>query len=155
MRYIGNKTRLLPFILGAVRKLGLEPGTAHDAFAGTAAVGSALKGAGWVVASSDLMAYSHVFQQAYVVADGIPSFRELARRDAGVRRAIADTEPEEGLSPAANAVRAVGLHLASGRPPVRGFITEHFSPAGGRMYFTEANASRIDSARTELGRAHA
>ena len=81
MRYIGNKTRLLPFILRTLRRLGIQPGTAHDAFAGTAAVGRALKAAGWTVASSDLMSYSHVLQQAYVVAQNVPSFRELAKHE--------------------------------------------------------------------------
>jgi adenine-specific DNA-methyltransferase len=150
MRYIGNKTRLLPFILGAIRKLGIESGTAHDAFAGTAAVGRALKGAGWRVASSDLMSYSEVFQQAYVVATSIPSFRELARHEPSVRRAVKDAQPDPELPPAVTALRAVGEWLTSGIPDERGFVTEHFSPAGGRMYFSEENASRIDAARRAL-----
>ena len=150
MRYIGNKTRLLPFILGAIRKLGLDPGSAHDAFAGTAAVGRALKGDGWRVASSDLMSYSHVFQQAYVVAGEIPSFADLARHDAGVRQALDRAEPGEGLSLRANALRTVALHLATGLAPEEGFVTRQFSPLGKRMYFTEANASRIDAARRTL-----
>ena len=45
MRYIGNKTKLLPFLARTIAKLGIEPGGAHDAFAGTAAVGRALKAA--------------------------------------------------------------------------------------------------------------
>ena len=149
MRYIGNKTRLLPFILGTIRRLGLEPGTAHDAFAGTAAVGRALKGAGWRVASSDLMSYSHVFQQAYVVADAVPPLGELARREPDVRRAIRNA-PDDGAPAPARALDAVARHLASARPDERGFVTEHFSPVGGRMYFTEANALRIDTARRAL-----
>jgi adenine-specific DNA-methyltransferase len=31
--------------------------------------------------------------------------------------------------------------------PLEGFIYEHYSPAGGRMYFTEQNAARIDAIR--------
>ena len=155
MRYIGNKTRLLPFILGTIRKLGIDPGTAHDAFAGTAAVGRALKGAGWRVASSDLMSYSHVFQQAYVVADELPSLDDLARRDAAVGRAIREAPTDAAATDAITALRAVAAHLATGRPAERGFVTEHFSPAGGRMYFTEANASRIDAARRALHEWHA
>jgi len=68
MRYIGNKTRLLGFITSAIDRLGIQCGTAHDAFAGTSAVGRALKERGWRVASSDLITYSYVFQRAYVVA---------------------------------------------------------------------------------------
>ncbi|MBA3558169.1 MAG: DNA adenine methylase, partial [Gemmatimonadaceae bacterium] len=77
MRYIGNKTRLLPFILDTMGTLGIPPGTAHDAFAGTASVGRSLKSRGWRVVSSDLMTYSYVFQRAYVVAGRIPAFAKL------------------------------------------------------------------------------
>lgn len=150
MRYIGNKTRLLPFILGTLRRLGIAPGTAHDAFAGTAAVGRALKAAGWRVASSDLMSYSYVFQQAYVVAQEVASFRELGRHEPAIRRAIGKWEGDPGLSPRENALRAVGAYLALERQPERGFVTRNFSPAGERMYFTEENAARIDASREAL-----
>jgi adenine-specific DNA-methyltransferase len=147
VRYIGNKTRLLPFILGALRRLGIEPGTAHDAFAGTAAVGTALKGAGWRVASSDLMSYSYVLQQAYVVASELPSFADLARHDPEVRRAVGGNgEGERSLE----SLRAVGDLLAASRAAEPGFFTTNFAPPGGRMYFTEENARRIDSARSSL-----
>jgi len=90
MRYIGNKTRLLPFLERTLRRLGIEPGSAHDAFAGTASVGRALKAAGWRVASSDIMTYSYVFQRAYVVAQRSPSFAALRAGDAdGARDATA------------------------------------------------------------------
>src|SRR5215216_5212164 len=88
MRYIGNKTRLLPFIRRAVRTLGLGPGAAHDAFAGTAAVARALKEDGWRVAASDVMTYSYVLQRAYVVAEREPgrdTLRALRAADADFR----------------------------------------------------------------------
>ena len=69
MRYIGNKTRLLPFILRTLNKGGIPVGSVHDAFAGTASVSRALKANGWRVHSSDLLMSSYVFQRAYVVAD--------------------------------------------------------------------------------------
>lgn len=88
MRYIGNKTRLLPFLMRSVRRLDVAPGAAHDAFAGTAAVGRALKGEGWRVVSSDLMTYSYVLQHAYVVAHRMPSFRALCADDPELARAL-------------------------------------------------------------------
>jgi adenine-specific DNA-methyltransferase len=151
MRYIGNKTRLLPFVLGTLRRLGLRPGTAHDAFAGTAAVGRSLKEAGWRVASSDLMTYSYVFQRAYVVASRRPSATRLAAADPLVRRALRSA----ALRARANGDGALGLlaaYLTHAVEPEAGFVTHHFSPAGGRMYFTEANAARIDAARAALHR---
>lgn len=128
MRYIGNKTRLLPFILRTLKASGIKVGSAHDAFAGTASVGRALKACGWQVHSSDLLMSSYVFQRAYVVAERAdPNIEESARE-------LSELEPREG------------------------FITRHFSPGfvdgagAGRMYFTPENAGRIDSAREELER---
>jgi len=125
MRYIGNKTRLLPFILRTLNKGGIAVGSVHDAFAGTASVSRALKARGWRVHSSDLLVSSYVFQRAYVVADcADPLLGEMASE-------LAALAPRES------------------------FISRHFSPAGGsesegRMYFTPPNAGRIDAAREEL-----
>lgn len=125
MRYIGNKTRLLPFILRTLERERIPTGSVHDAFAGTASVSRALKSEGWRVHSSDLLMSSYVFQRAYVVADTAdPSIGEMAAELAKL-------------------------------PPVRSFISRHFSPAGeatsaGRMYFTPDNALRIDAAREQL-----
>jgi adenine-specific DNA-methyltransferase len=151
MRYIGNKQRLLPFILRALRGLGVEPGTAHDAFAGTAAVGRALKETGWRVASSDLMTYSYVFQRAYVVAQDVPSFADLRAADPEVRRALRSPRFREAVrARGGSPLAAVAEYLARWLEPERGFMAEHFAPAGGRMYFTQANAERIDAVRRRL-----
>src|SRR5689334_24955404 len=102
MRYIGNKTRLLPFILRTLDKEGIGAGVVHDAFAGTASVGRALKEKGWQVYGSDLLMASYVLQRAYVVADSADqSTYELA-------------EELSRLAP---------------RPS---FVSQHFSPKIGR-----------------------
>src|SRR5262249_1348883 len=88
MRYIGNKTRLLRFILHALDRLGILPRRAHDAFAGTAAVGRALKAAGWSVVTSDLMTYSYVLQRAYVVTSRASSLTTLLRHEPALRAFI-------------------------------------------------------------------
>jgi adenine-specific DNA-methyltransferase len=165
MRYIGNKTKLLPFLGSAIAKLGIAPGVVHDAFSGTAAVGRALKAAGWRVHSSDLMTYSYVMQRAYVVASRVERFDALAKADPLVRMLFAD----RGLGLARRSIvgagdglaldpgglsrsrtQAIGDHLAKGLPPIDGFFARNFGPAGGRMYFTDENARRIDAARTTL-----
>ena len=120
MRYIGNKTKLLSFLSSRIRRLGIEPGIVHDAFAGTAAVGRALKAEGWRVHSSDLMTYSYVMQRALVVASRTRGVDALARR------------------------------LTREGTPHDGFFARNFGPAGGRMYFTDENARHIDGARTAL-----
>jgi adenine-specific DNA-methyltransferase len=128
MRYIGNKTRLLPFILRTLRRSGIAVGSVHDAFAGTASVSRALKADGWRVHSSDLLMSSYVFQRAYVVANCVqPDLVDRAR-------------------------------ALSNLPTGYGFLSRHFAPTTGdakepgRMYFTAENAGRIDSAREELER---
>ena len=164
MRYIGNKTKLLPFLRSAIARLGIAPGVAHDAFAGTAAVGRALKADGWTVHSSDLMTYSYVMQRAYVVASRVEDFDALAKADPEVRRlfarsheadAIAAPGARNGARPApaerhVTRMSAIADHLSSGVPPVDGFFARHFAASGGRMYFTDENARRIDAARTVL-----
>lgn len=151
MRYIGNKTRLLPFLLGAIRKLGLTAGTAHDAFAGTAAVGRALKAEGWRVASSDLMEYSYVFQRAYVVANRMPSFADLRASDSRVARAFRDKEiVARARANGAGALGVVASVMADRLEPSAGFVTRRFSPRGERRFFTVENAMRIDAAREAL-----
>jgi adenine-specific DNA-methyltransferase len=144
MRYIGNKTRLLRFIMRKVHRLGIEPGRAHDAFAGTAAVGRALKAVGWSVVSSDLMTYSYVLQRAYIVASRTPSLTTLLHHEPLLRKAVAsNTDSSTALS-------VVAQFLASGIDPHDGFISRHFAPSGDRMYFTSENAARIDAARLRL-----
>ncbi len=149
MRYIGNKTRLLPFLLRTIERLEIAPGGAHDAFAGTATVGRALKSAGWRVVSSDLMTYSYVFQRAYIVALRSPTFAALRAGDAELRRAF--RSPAFQRSVAGNgALGAVCEYLARWIDVERGFIGSNFAPAGGRMYFTQENADRIDAIRRRL-----
>lgn len=155
MRYIGNKTRLLPFIRKAVRSLGIKPGIAHDAFAGTASVGRALKSDGWVVASSDLMTYSYVLQHAYVVVQRMPSFAALRASDPEVRRAL--RSPALRVRAAARGgtpLHAIAEYLNAWVEPEKGFMSCHFSESGGRMYFTDENAGRIDVVRRLLHEWH-
>jgi adenine-specific DNA-methyltransferase len=149
MRYIGNKTRLLPFLMSTIERLALTPKTAHDAFSGTAAVGRALKAAGWRVASSDLMTYSYVFQRAYVVAQRSPSFAALRAGDPELRRAHRSPAFRKSVA-GKGALGAMSEYLTRWIDAERGFIGTHFAPAGGRMYFTQENADRIDAIRGRL-----
>lgn len=163
MRYIGNKTRLLSFIQRAAGTIGLAGGTMHDAFSGTASVGRAFKSLGWRVASSDIMTYSYVFQRAYVVAQRSPSFADLRAgvadlrttlRSKRFRETVAARRPRPGDGSAAAGARggleAVAEYLSRWIEPEVGFVTRHYSPRGGRMYFTEENAGRIDAIRRRL-----
>ena len=152
MRYIGNKTRLLSFITRAIDRLGIQPGRAHDAFAGTSAVGRALKERGWRVVSSDLMTYSYVFQRAYVVAQREPSIAALRAGDPDLRRAMRSERFRSQATRREGSLGMVAEYLERWLDPCVGFFASHF--AGERMYFTRENAARIDAIRTTLHHWH-
>ncbi len=145
MRYIGNKTRLIPFILDTVERLRPEAGVACDPFAGTASVGQALKSRGWAVRCGDLMAFSYALQIALVELDRTPRFPAKLLGEAN-----GNDVDRRWL-----AYSSLLKHLHD-LPESHGFIREHFSPAGraaaehGRMYFTPANAGAIDAVRDRI-----
>lgn len=141
MRYIGNKTRLLDFIHRVLRSRGIAPGTAFDPFTGTASVARALKRWGFDVVASDVLEFAYVFGRAYVEVAAIPDFSGLA----------------DEIAPHPPTLAGALAHL--GRlPPDPGFLHEHFTPEGEegrrheRMYFTPANAARIDAIRATIER---
>lgn len=178
MRYIGNKTKLLPFIGDFLTRRRIRGGRALDAFAGTAAVGSFLRARGFAVVACDIMTYSYVFQRAYVVADNAPRLADLARdpRFAAARDRPAFDAAREARSRTRSDARADAssarddvdverrrpledalLYLDSILDGRADFVTSHFSApnddaggAVGRMYFTRANAMRIDAIRCQL-----
>jgi adenine-specific DNA-methyltransferase len=142
VRYLGNKTKLVPFLLDVLRGLDVSPGVVCDPFAGTGSVGRALKIAGWRVHGGDLLALSYAYQVSRVELDRTPEFPATLRE------------------PAARSGRSLSyaevLRSLERLPPARGFVTEHFTPAGsegerhGRMYFTPENGGAIDAIRDRI-----
>lgn len=143
LRYIGNKTKLVPFLMETLAELELPPGVACDPFAGTASVGRALKAAGWRVHCGDLMAASYAYQVARVELDRTPSFTGVLSGAGTSRRSLS---------------YGAVLRLLESLPPRPGFVTEHYTPAGedgrahGRMYFTPENGAAIDAMRETVAR---
>ena len=141
MRYIGNKTKLVPFLLETLDGLGLSPGLACDPFAGTASVGRALKMAGWCVHCGDLMAASYAYQVARVEMDRTPHYSGALAGGVGTRRYLS---------------YSAVLRVLEALPPTQGFVTEHYTPVGedgrehGRMYFTPENGAAIDAVRERI-----
>ena len=139
MRYIGNKSKLIPFIRQALEQLGIEGKSACDPFAGTAAVARFLKNHGYSVTTSDIMSFSFVLQWAYVVVDRIPAFDGLA--------SLVELDD--------NPLSATVAYLNQ-TDPIHGFIYDHFSPEGQagseheRRYFTPENAAKIDAVRRRI-----
>jgi adenine-specific DNA-methyltransferase len=142
VRYLGNKTKLLDFIQHRIERRGIA-GTAVDPFSGTASVGLRLKTLGFRVIASDIMSYAYVFARAYVQAPGLPDAPGLADEVLAVRGRDAPSFHD------------VVDHL-NGLEPLPDFVHRQFSPDGaggrehGRMYFTPANAARVDHIRNRI-----
>lgn len=145
MRYLGNKTKLLPFILRTLDRLAIPAGTAVDPFAGTASVAAALKRRGWRVRAGDLMACSYALQVARVALDRAPDFPS----------ALVDGEAEAG-DERVSYVRLLAELEGEAAEGEAGFVTMHYTPGGrpgrrhGRMYFTPENGRRIDEVRRRI-----
>lgn len=130
MKYIGNKTRLLPFIEHTITSSGISlSGTFIDIFGGTGSVGKHFKDLGMQVISNDIMTYSYVFQQVLIRINQVPSFDKLKLG---------------GLEQVLNWLNQL--------PGIKGYVFENFAPSGkfGRQYFSDTNAMRIDAVREQI-----
>jgi adenine-specific DNA-methyltransferase len=128
MNYIGSKLTLLPFLEKVFHQVtdGSEK-VFCDLFAGTGAVGRHFKSLGLQVIANDLQYYAYALNKAYLEINETPAFTGL--------RALSGQEP---------------LAFINELPNVAGFIANHYSPAGGRMYYTEANAQKADAIRQAI-----
>ncbi|MGI8586453.1 MAG: DNA adenine methylase [Chloroflexia bacterium] len=126
MRYIGSKENLLGLIDRTVSEHGIAGGVFCDLFAGTTVVGRHFKRQGYRVISNDLMEYSYVFGKAYIENN-------------------AEVDRLEQL-----------LAYLNSLPPVRDFMFDNYSDEGTasaefrRMYFSAANAGKIDAIRCRI-----
>ncbi|MCJ7446118.1 MAG: DNA adenine methylase [Bacteroidales bacterium] len=131
MRYYGAKTKLLPFIENVVKKTGVN-GTSNfvDLFAGTSAVGKHFKKLGYTVISNDTLEFSYALAKTYIELNAEPQFKKLK----------SNLKLKNG-----NEVLFDYLNKLDFRK--EGFMTENYSPSGGRQYFSDDNALRIDTFR--------
>ncbi len=137
-RYIGNKSRLLPNLLRAIREEVGESGVIADVMAGTGSVAAALRQNGYQVIASDVMTYSRHHLVTQLQLNSAPPFNKLK-----------EFEGVDGYT-------GVLEHLNS-LPPMSGYFYREFSPEGHpkngappRKYFTPANSRKIDALRKQL-----
>lgn len=171
VRYIGNKTKLLPFIGDLLERKGIRPTRVFDAFSGTAAVGRYLKARGSSVAACDLMTFSYVFQRAYIVADAYPAFAGLlddpnvrqvrARPDfaprvdrrVGRRIAAATAAAARGAEPSATrALDEILVYLDRYLDPHESFISRHFAAPHAAIATGQARDSELADLVDDPGR---
>lgn len=125
MRYIGSKKKLLHAIDGYISQFldGTEQSFA-DLFAGTNAVGLHFKPR-YKIISNDILYFSHLHAQAFIAQNQNPEFLGISH---------------------------IGCPIAylNGLNPVAGYFSQSYSTLGGRMYFTEENAGKIDAVREQI-----
>jgi adenine-specific DNA-methyltransferase len=157
MRYIGNKTKLLPAIESLLESRGVAPGsTLLDVFAGTASVARRMKTLGYRVIANDIMACSAVAARATIGVAGPPELASLVSR-APFRKFLATTAGraavERVAAPAtcegeALALRAALAYLNERAPEREGVIARQYSESGPgeRRFFRAETGRRIDGA---------
>jgi adenine-specific DNA-methyltransferase len=142
MNYIGSKLTLLPFLEDVFRQVtdGSEK-VFCDLFAGTGAVGRHFKRVGLQVLANDLQYYAYVLNKAYLEINEPPAFALLHaayKDEIKTHRSLFNDPLQETLA------------FINDLPGVAGFITNHYSPAGGRMYYTVENAQKADAIRMAI-----
>lgn len=129
MRFIGNKTRILPHIKNLMDEHELNTGTFVDLFAGSGSVGDYFKDK-FKIISNDMLYCTSVFAEAKTSYGLPPSFDKFQK--------------EYKMSP----YDYWNSYDYSKEKP--GFITLEYSPQGNRKFFKEKNAIKIDVIRRQL-----
>lgn len=131
MRYYGAKTKLLPFIEQVVKKTGVNgPSNFVDLFAGTSAVGRHFKKLGYTVIANDTLEFSYAIAKTYIELNEEPQFKKL-----------------KSHLKLKNGNEVLFDYLNKLKYQKKGFISDNYAPKGGRKYFSDENALRIDTFR--------
>ena len=132
-RYLGNKTRLTPWLLEIISQYVSSGSVIADPMCGTASASLAFSEAGFNVRASDLLRCSYIFANSRLLFSSEASFANF------------------GMS------YADALHQLNTIEPKFGYFSKEFgesgSPANGRAprrYFTATNAGRIDAIRLQI-----
>lgn len=132
MRFIGGKTLIIPYIIELIKEKTIDVKSISDVFAGSGVVSREFKNLGYDVISNDLMYFSYVLLRGTVGINSKLEFKNLNI-----------SNPIEHLN---------NLNLENMNLDLENcFIYQNFSPKGGRMYFTEENALKIDLIRVQIG----
>ena len=144
MRFIGNKENLVDKIYQVMQSKNIKGNSFFDVFSGTTSVSKYFKKLNYQVFSSDILYFSYVLQQAYIVNNQEPSFKKLLSK--------IDTSSNLLLP---SPLLLVVEHLNQIKP-VKGFIYKNYTPSGTselkqpRMYFSDENGKLIDAIRQQI-----
>jgi adenine-specific DNA-methyltransferase len=134
MRFLGNKTRMLANIRKVIIDNKIDGNIFCDLFAGSSCVGDYFKGEYKIISNEYLRSLS-VISHAKLNNSATPQFKNF-------RKTYGANDPFEFF----NAKQYKADHQY--------FITNNYSPKGGRMFFTEENATKIDGIRIDLEQMH-
>ena len=142
-RYIGNKTKLLPYIMERTEELIGNQGTVADIMAGTGSVSLEYRKRGYRVVASDMMTYSYHHLNVNLLIDRASDFNGLI---------VANEVPLD-----TDGAYASVLRYLNNLKPRESFFYKEFSPAGNpssgcepRKYFSSYNAGKIDAIREKI-----
>ena len=142
-RYIGNKTKLLPYIMERTEDLIGNQGTVADIMAGTGLVSLEYRKKGYRVVASDMMTYSYHHLNVNLLMDRAPDFKGIIARGE--------------VSVNSDSAYASVLRYLNNLEPCKSFFYKEFSPGGNpasgcepRKYFTSENAGKIDAIREKI-----
>jgi adenine-specific DNA-methyltransferase len=144
MRFIGNKENLVDKIYQVMQSKNIKGNSFFDVFAGTTSVSKYFKKLNYQIFSSDILYFSYVLQQAYIVNNEELRFKKLLSK--------IDT-PSNLLLPSPLLVVVEYLNQIK---PVKGFIYKNYTPSGTyelkqpRMYFSDENGKLIDAIRQQI-----
>jgi adenine-specific DNA-methyltransferase len=133
-RYIGNKTRLLPWLTDLIAAEIPPGGTAADLMCGTGSVAAALRTRGYRIVAADLMTFAVQHARVRLKLSRAPQFRKLGWGG-----------------------YAEVLEKLNDLPATEGFFHREYGPAGEpaagcrpRQYLSAENAARLDSILSRL-----
>lgn len=129
MRYLGSKIKLLSAIEEVITENGIVGETFADLFAGTGCVGDYFKDR-YQIISNDFLYYSYVMNNARLINERIPTFEKVQEKTC-----------TDVFS---------WLNSLTFEPDETFFFYHNYTPAGGRMFFTEDNGIKIDGIRQKI-----
>lgn len=129
MRFLGNKTRMLENINAVIEDNNISGSVFCDLFAGSGSVGDYFKSRFSIVANDYLSCLS-IINKAKLENSQAPKFVVFCK--------------EFGIDP------FTYFNQKSYIADSQYFITNNYSPIGGRQFFTEDNAIKIDGIRIEI-----
>ncbi len=144
MRFIGNKIKIVDRIYQEIEKRNINANSFFDCFAGSATVSNYFKSKNFQIYSSDLLYFSYVLQQAYIVNNKEVLFKKLL--------SILNVEYKNLISTPLSLI----VEYLNNLPLRKGFIFNNYTPLGttnleqGRMYFSDENGMRIDTIREQI-----